>query len=257
MDAAAARGRAVGSGSVSLLTFHGIAKRFGGVVALAGVDGAVEQGEIVGLVGPNGSGKSTLINVLSGHYRTDVGRVFVDGSEVTNRQAHEIVRAGIARTYQIPRAFAGMSTAQNVAVPLMFGRRGLRSDEAMVEARRSLVLVGLAGHADEPIGRLNLHQLKYLELARALATEPKVLFLDEVLAGLNPREIEESIELIRGVHGRGITLVIVEHVLRVVTTVTTRLMVLHQGRLIADGRPRDVMNEPEVKRAYLGGHDAD
>ena len=237
---------------MSLMVFSDIHKRFGGVAALAGVDGSVDEGEILGLVGPNGSGKSTLINVLSGFARADEGRIEFAGEDVTDDEAHHRFEAGIARTYQIPRPFSSMTARENVAVSLIFGRANQIPAEASENAVRWLDFAGLAAHADDPISKLNLHQLKYLELARALAAEPRLLFLDEVLAGLNPTEIEESIGMIRRIHELGVTIVIVEHVLRVVTALSTRLMVLNQGSVIAMGAPDEVMKDPEVVKAYLG-----
>jgi branched-chain amino acid transport system permease protein len=237
---------------VSQLAFQGIAKRFGGIRALAGVDGRVDEGEILGLVGPNGSGKSTLINVLSGFYEGDMGSITFDGRDITRAPAHARFRAGIARTYQIPRPLTQMSVIDNVAVSLIFGRARLTPEEARSSAREWLEFTELGEYAADPISRLNLHQLKYLELARALASAPRLLFLDEVLAGLNPTEIEASIEMIRRIHARGVTLVIVEHVIRVVTALSTRIMVLDQGLKIADGAPGEVMRNPDVVRAYLG-----
>ncbi len=237
---------------MSLMTFQGVHKHFGGVAALNGVDGGVTEGEILGLVGPNGSGKSTLINVLTGFDTADSGRITFSGEDLSGTQAHDRFAAGIARTYQIPRPFGRMTARENVAVPLIFGHETQDPATASENALRWLEFAGLGQYADEPISQLNLHQLKYLELARALASEPQLLFLDEVLAGLNPTEIEESIGMIRKIHEHGITLVIVEHVLRVVTALSTRLIVLNQGLVIAEGDPDSVMRDPEVVKAYLG-----
>jgi branched-chain amino acid transport system permease protein len=237
---------------VADLRFEDLVKHFGGVHALDGVSGHVDDGEILGLVGPNGSGKSTLINVLSGHYEADSGRVVLDGEDITDRPAHRIIEMGLARTYQIPRPFSTMTALENVSVPLMFGAEPKSPGEAREAAREWLEFVGLEAYADEPITSLNLHQLKYLELARALAARPRILFLDEVLSGLNPAEVNESIEMVRRIHDSGITIVIVEHLVRVVTSLATRIMVLDRGKVIADGDPGEVMRLPEVVTAYLG-----
>lgn len=237
---------------MSLLEISGVSKRFGGVVALDGVDMTIEEGEVLGLVGPNGSGKSTLINILSGFYPADGGTIRFQGHDVTDYAAHRIASVGIARTYQIPRPFDTMTPRENIAVSYMFGQ----SKHTLVEARQSaqewLEFTGLGDVADIAIGELTLHQLKFLELARALATQPSLLLLDEVLAGLNPSEINDSIEMIKRIHDRGITLIIVEHVIRVVMALSNRLVVLNQGAVISEGDPKTVMSDPAVVAAYLG-----
>jgi branched-chain amino acid transport system permease protein len=237
---------------VADLVFDGVRKSFGGVHALAGVSGHVDEGEIVGLVGPNGSGKSTLINVLSGYTEADEGRIAFDGEDITDRPAHRIIEMGIARTYQIPRPFGTMTALENASVPLMFGTERMNPGPARDAAREWLEFTGLEDNADDPVASLNLHQLKYLELTRALAARPRLLFLDEVLSGLNPTEITQSIEMVRRIHADGITIVIVEHLVRVVTELATRIMVLNQGELIAEGDPTRVMQDPNVVTAYLG-----
>jgi len=237
---------------MSLLSGTDIVKHFGGIKALDGVDVTVGEGEILGLVGPNGSGKSTLINVLSGFYRADRGRADFGGSDVLRLGPHQIAAAGLARTFQIPRPFRTMTARENVALSYMFGRSRHSLDSARSAAGEWLEFTDLEDVADLPINQLTLHQLKFLELARALATEPRLLLLDEVLAGLNPTEVEESIRMIRRVHARGVTLVIVEHLVRVVTALSTQMTVLDQGRVIAHGDPDRVMQEPNVIKAYLG-----
>ena len=237
---------------MSLLAVSDVSKRFGGVVALDGVTMEIKDGEILGLVGPNGSGKSTLINVLSGFYPADRGRVSFGGADATDLPAHKLAALGIARTYQIPRPFDTMTPRQNIAVSHMFGHSRHSFDGAREAAQEWLEFTGLADVADLGVGELTLHQLKFLELARALATQPSLLLLDEVLAGLNPNEIDESVEMIRRIHSQGITILIVEHVVRAVTALSDRLVVLNHGAVIAEGEPGEVMSDPAVVTAYLG-----
>ena len=237
---------------MTMLSCGDIAKHFGGIRALDGVGMKIEEGEILGLVGPNGSGKSTLINVLSGFYPADAGVVDFVGENILEMQPHEIAHRGVARTFQIPRPFPTMTVRENVAVSYMFGRRSHSLAEARDAAGKWIDFTDLAEVADAPVGQLTLHQLKFLELARALATEPKLLLLDEVLAGLNPSEIERSILMVRRIHEQGITLLIVEHVIRAVTSLSSRIVVLDQGRVIAEGIPDEVMTDPVVVSAYLG-----
>lgn len=237
----------------ALLEVRGVEKRFGGVRALAGVDLDVEAGEILGLVGPNGSGKSTLINVIGGVFAPDAGTVSVRGVDLTALPTHRITSMGVARTHQIPRPFHSMTPRQNVAVSLMFGRDDAPGpDEAMALADEWLEFAGVDGVADRPMSDLTLHQMKFLELAKALAARPSLLLLDEVLAGLNPTEIDESVEMIRRIHATGITIVIVEHIIRAVTALSDRIAVLDQGMRIAIGEPTRVMSDPAVVAAYLG-----
>ena len=237
---------------MSLVDVRGVTKRFGGVVALDGVSMTVEEGEILGLVGPNGSGKSTLINVLSGFFPADGGEVLLDGVDVLSQPPHEVASLGIARTFQIPRPFDTMTPRENVAVSYMFGHERHSLAQARVAADEWLAFTNLVDVADHPIDQLTLHQLKFLELARALATQPRLLLLDEVLAGLNPTEINESVEMIRKIHDQGKTVLIVEHVVRAVTALSDRIVVLDQGSVVAEGEPRKVMTDPAVVTAYLG-----
>jgi branched-chain amino acid transport system permease protein len=246
---AATPGKAEGE---TLLEARGLSKAFRGVQALAGVDLEVRRGEILGLVGPNGSGKSTLINVVSGHFRPDSGRILFEGRDLAALEAHRIARTGLARTYQIPRPFAHLSVLENVALPAMFGRDALGRAEAEREARRWLAFTGLAAKAAVLPGELNLHQRKFLELARALASRPGLLLLDEVFSGLSHAEIGDAIRLIRAIRAQGATIVFVEHVIRAVMELTDRIVVLNYGRVIAEGDPRAVMGEPDVVAAYLG-----
>jgi branched-chain amino acid transport system permease protein len=235
-----------------LLVVKGAAKAFKGVQALAGVDLEVRRGEILGLVGPNGSGKSTLINVVSGHYALDGGSIRFEGEELVGKPAHRIARAGIARTYQIPRPFPQLTVLQNIALPPMFGQVAMDRASAEGEAWRWLEFTNLADKAHRYPGELNLHQRKFLELARALASRPKLLFLDEVLSGLTPAEMNDALRLIRAIRDQGATIVFVEHVMRAVMEVTDRVAVLTYGKAIAEGVPDEVMRHPDVVSAYLG-----
>jgi len=235
-----------------LLTATGVRKAFAGVQALAGVDLEMRRGEILGLVGPNGSGKSTLINVISGHYRADGGQIRFAGEQIESWSAHRIARLGIARTYQIPRPFGHLTVLENVTLPGMFGHAALARGDAEREAWRWLEFCGLAAKAAVRPGELNLHQRKFLELARALAARPQLVLLDEVLSGLTPTEIDGAIALVKEIRAQGASIVFVEHVMRAVMELTDRIVVLSYGRVIAEGRPAEVMGRPEVVEAYLG-----
>jgi branched-chain amino acid transport system permease protein len=222
------------------------------VRAIDGIDLDVHDGEILGIIGPNGSGKSTLINVVSGHYRADAGSVRFLGRELVALPAHRIAAAGIARTYQIPRPFAHLTVRDNVALNAMFGLAKLDRPGADRTAMQWLTFTGLRQRAAAMPGDLNLHQTKFLELARALASQPRLLMLDEVLSGLTPAEIDEAVELIRRIRDQGTTIILVEHVMRVVTAVSDRIAVLDQGRVLAQGAPSDIMARDDVAIAYLG-----
>ncbi|MEJ5989788.1 branched-chain amino acid ABC transporter ATP-binding protein/permease [Ramlibacter sp. PS3R-8] len=235
-----------------LLEVRGLSKAFKGVQALDNVTLQVRQGEILGLLGPNGSGKSTFINVVSGHYPMTAGEVIFDGRNLTGVPAHRMARAGIARTYQIPRPFAHMTVLQNVSMVAMFGGAALNEKDAAREAWKWLEFTGLQARANALPEDLNLHQRKFLELARALAARPRLVLLDEVLSGLTPGEINEAIELIRRIRDQGSTIVFVEHVMRAVMALTDRIVVLNHGKLIAQGLASDVMKDEEVVTAYLG-----
>ena len=234
-----------------LLQVRGLSKAFKGVQALSDVTLEVRRGEILGLIGPNGSGKSTFINVVSGHYRADAGEILFEGRNLAGLDAHRVAQAGIARTYQIPRPFSHMTVLQNVATVAMFAG-GLSQAEALATAGEYLTFAGLSEKAEALPEDLNLHQRKFLELARALAAKPKLLLLDEVLSGLTPAEINGAIEMIRRIRDQGTTIIFVEHVMRAVMALTDRLVVLNHGKLIAEGDAEAVMSDAGVKTAYLG-----
>lgn len=239
-----------------LLDARGVEQRFGGVQALRQVDLAVAEGEIVGLVGPNGSGKSTLINVLSGQQRPTGGEIRLAGTRIDGAAPHRITRAGLARTFQIPRPFPTLSVRDNVAAASMYGRERRSPAAGRRDADEFLAFTGLTKVAGSFPGAVNLHERKFLELARALATRPRVLLLDEVMAGLNPAEVDASVAMVRRIAASGVTLVVVEHLMRVVTQLATRIVVLAQGQVLAAGPPQEVLREPAVVEAYLGrsGH---
>ncbi|MGH7035561.1 MAG: ATP-binding cassette domain-containing protein, partial [Stellaceae bacterium] len=234
-----------------LLECRDVWKGFGGVQALKGVTLDVRQGEILGLVGPNGSGKSTLINVITGHFKLDDGAVVFDGAPISALPAHRIAQLGIARSYQIPRPFNHLTVLDNVALTAVFGG-GSSEAAAQREASYWLGYTGLAARAFHLPQQINLHERKFLELARALAARPRVLLLDEVLSGLNNTEIDEAMKLILDIRARGTTIIFVEHLMRAVVKLSDRVAVLNGGALIALGTPDETMRDQEVVKVYLG-----
>jgi branched-chain amino acid transport system permease protein len=236
-----------------LVECRDLSRQFGGVWAVRDLSLTIGSGELVGLVGPNGSGKTTLVNLLAGSLRPTRGSIHITGRDTTGLPPHRIAHLGVARTYQIPRPFGSMTVRDNVAMAVLFGR-GARPGIAHARrvATRHLAVVGLDRLADARPAALNLHQRQLLEIARALATGPALLLLDEALAGLNPAEIDNAVEVIRRIHAAGVTIVIVEHLLRVVKAVATRVVVLDRGSCLADGDPERVLTDPVVVHAYLG-----
>ena len=233
-----------------LLEATGIGKAFGAFRAVDDAGLAVREGEIVGLIGPNGAGKSTFFNCLAGDAQPTAGRIVFAGKDVTRAPADAHARAGIARSFQVPVTFEDMTVLENVMVGA-FLRQSHRND-ARARAREMLEATGLTRLADTRAGSLGTPGRKRLEIARALATEPRLLLLDEALAGLTPTEVQEAIGLVRSIHARGITLIIVEHIMEVILSLAERAVVFNQGRVIAEGPPRAVVDDPAVIEAYLG-----
>jgi branched-chain amino acid transport system ATP-binding protein len=238
---------------MALLEARGLTIRFGGVLALDAVSFDVEAGQIFGVIGPNGAGKTTLLNAISSVYRLDAGRIRFEDRDVTNVPSHRLSRLGVARTFQIVQPFNHMSVRENVAVGAMYGHAQLRQrGEYLDAADEALLRTGLIAKADFMPPHLTLSDRKRLEVARALAMKPRLLLLDEVMAGLNLTEIERTIDLVREISAAGITVIVIEHVMKAVLALCDRAMVLNFGRKLTEGRPHDVVNEPAVVEAYLG-----
>ena len=241
----------------ALLQVEGLGKRFGGFVALDGIQLEVKEGERLGLIGPNGSGKSTLVNCICGTLQNEMGSVRFGGDRLDGMSAHERTRRGLARSFQLPRPFHSLSLLENIRVPILFtvnARGGWHLHGAEIEARclEMLDQVGLASKAGKQPRDLTQIEMRKLELARAMAAEPKLLIADEAMAGLSHAEVDEIIALLIRLNGQGVTVIMIEHIMRAVMEFSQRLAVLVAGRKIADGNPKDVVRHPEVVRAYLG-----
>ncbi|MDP9247040.1 MAG: ABC transporter ATP-binding protein [Candidatus Dormibacteraeota bacterium] len=239
---------------MALLELDGVSKRFGGVAALTNVSFRVDPGDILGIIGPNGAGKTTLLNCISGVYRLEGGAISLDGARISGLPPHRVARLGIGRTFQVVKPFASMSVRENAAVGALFGSTEARMAPraAFESADQVLELVGLAAKARQTVGSLTIPDRKRLEVARALATKPRLLLLDEVMAGLNAVEVDEALQLVRQIHASDVNIVLIEHVMRVVVGVCTRAIVLHMGKFLAEGTPQEVLRDQRVVEAYLG-----
>jgi branched-chain amino acid transport system ATP-binding protein len=235
---------------MSLLSVAGVTKRFGGITANKGISFEVAPGELVGIIGPNGAGKSTLFECISGFYRPDDGEVRLDGTRLNGLAPDRVCRLGVARTFQKLRPFAALTVLDNVMVGALTRTRDVK--HAREQARELLGKVGLAEKADAHARTLSTGQRKRLELARALATRPRVLLLDEVTGGVDQRTIPGLVQLVRDLHAGGLTLLVIEHNMRVITAVAQRIVALYLGEVIADGRPDEVARDRRVVEAYLG-----
>ena len=235
-----------------LIELEGVERRFGGLKAVDGVSFKMAPGEIVGLIGPNGAGKTTLINTITGVHPATAGAIRFEGRDITRMKPYAIARLGIARTFQIVQPFPEMTVLENVAAGALFAGRAPTMAAAEVAALEQLAFTGLGPLAAKRAATLTLAQRKRLELAKSLAMRPRLLMLDEVNAGLNPSEIDDALDIIRRISASGVTILVVEHLMKVVLSISQRIVVLHHGQLIAEGEPRAVLTDKAVVEAYLG-----
>jgi len=236
-----------------VLETRGLTRRFGGLEAVADVSFSVPQGEILGVIGPNGAGKSTFINLVTGHVKPSSGTVLVHGKDMTGAKPWTLAQARVARTFQIVKPFRGMTVRENVAVGVLYGpNHAVTMARALVRADEVLDDVGLEGARDRGPAELSTADARRLELAKALALDPELLLLDEVMAGLRDNEIQPGLDLIRRLRDRGLTILVVEHVMKAIREVSDRVLVIHQGRVLTSGEPDEVLSDPRVIEAYLG-----
>jgi branched-chain amino acid transport system ATP-binding protein len=238
------------SAAAPILELAGVTKRFGGLTAVSDVSFMVPAGELLGIIGPNGAGKTTLFNVISGYYRPESGRIVFAGHDVTGLAPHQICRFGLTRTFQLVKPFGNLSVIDNVMIGALTRLPTVSS--ARLEAERVVESCGLASHAGSHARTLPIGLRKRLEVARALATRPRLLLLDEVMAGLNPTELQGMIELIRRLHADGLTLIVIEHIMAAMMRLARRIVVLHHGEAIAAGTPAEITQDRRVVDAYLG-----
>ncbi len=233
-----------------VLKLEGVTKRFGGLMAVDNVSFSIEEGEILGLIGPNGAGKTTLFNVIVALHRADAGRIWFQGKEIQHLKTHEIAAQGITKTFQITTLFDDMSIIDNVIVGSFLRHKTL--EEATTAAEEALRIVNLTPQRSTTAAELNLIDSAHLEIARALATRPNLLLLDEVMAGLVPKEVEKALDMIRRIRDRGISIMFIEHNMRAVMKVSSRIIAFDSGKIIANGSPEEVSNNPRVIESYLG-----
>lgn len=239
-----------------LLEGKGVTIHFGGLAAVSDVDFYLDKGEVVGLIGPNGAGKTTLFNLVSGALKPNPGEIFFKGKKINRMPAYKICRMGIARTFQTVKIFSSMPVVDNVKIGLLFGAYGKIKKDTDAEIKNLLEFVGLDDVANTPARDLTLAHQKRIEVARALATQPEILLLDEIMAGLNPTELVEAMDLVKKIQKKGVTVVMIEHVMKAIMGICDRITVLDYGKKIAEGTPQEITTNKKVIEVYLGESDA-